>query len=93
MSRWFTADNPPKEGGYYLTIHYVEDLKQHLWKAFWYRPDQAEWVFRYKPNVKIWFDRPFMNYIPCQHQDDVNPVPEEFFPLIENPPSENEANV
>lgn len=85
MNKWFLASEPPKSNGYYLTVHYVESMKQHLWKAFWFDTTKGEWKFRYKPDVKIWYDKRFDFYVPCQHQENVEPLSAKFIELIKDP--------
>lgn len=67
-------DSLPREEGYYLTFYKNKD--NYFFKAFWYSTDKQEWVFRFKPDVKCWWNKPFDYYFPCQMQENVNPVPE-----------------
>lgn len=85
MSDWFLATNTPTKSGYYLTVHYSAYDRCHLRKAFWYDVTKSQWLFRYKPDVKIWYNRCFEFYVPCEMQDDVKDIPAEFLKLIENP--------
>lgn len=84
MSDWFLAANPPTKSGYYLTAHYSKQHRCHLLKSFWYNVEKSEWMFRYNPDVKIWYNRCFEFYVPCETQDDVKNIPAEFLKLIEN---------
>ena len=63
----------PTESGYYLTVHELGG--QYLFKAFWYSVLDSKWVFRYNPDVKLWWDKRFDYYVPCQTQDEVAPLP------------------
>jgi hypothetical protein len=71
---WIDVDTSPTESGYYATA-YIRDGVVY-YKSFWYDAKTSEWVFRFKPDVKVWWDKRFDYYIPCEIQGDVDPVPE-----------------
>lgn len=85
MNKWLPASTPPTEDGYYLTVHYYQQTRDHLWKPFWYRVDKAEWIFRYKPIVKIWYNKRFDFYAPCSMQGKTRAIPKKLLPLLSNP--------
>lgn len=63
----------PTKSGYYLTLHILEGKRYY--KAFWFDITKQEWIFRYKPDVKYWWNVHHEYYVPCQMQEGVEAAP------------------
>lgn len=79
---WIDANKPPEEGGYYLTYYRNTEKPEvrFFYKAFWYSTDEKKWLFRFDPDVICYWDVRYDFYVPCQLQDNVDPVPEKWVP-------------
>jgi hypothetical protein len=61
------VSNPPTEKGYYLTYYWNKDYNDHLYKAFWW--DGRDWIWRFIPDVKCYWNVRHDYYCPCQMQE------------------------
>ena len=80
---WISNNTKPEVGGYYLTYYFNEEQNAMMFKAFWYRPEQDKWLFRFDPDVKAWWNSRYDFYVPCQMQENVDDIPEEL--RVSNP--------
>jgi hypothetical protein len=79
MSEWIDGDTAPDESGYYLTLHYYKETQENMVKAFWYSTKDSRWYYpNYEPQVICWWNVGHDYYMPCQLQDDVEPIPEKY---------------
>jgi hypothetical protein len=67
---WVT--DPPTEKGYYLTYYWNKDAgPNYLYKAFWW--DGNQWIWKFDPDVKCYWNVRHDYYCPCQTQEVSHP--------------------